>query len=144
MFVGKYCHSVDAKGRIIMPAKFREQLGDTFVITAKLDDCLFVYTMEKFEELAQQINANATSRAAARQLQREFFSNAAEGEPDKQGKVLLTQEHRAIAGISKDVVIVGAGSRIEIWSADRWEASQAMTELPSLTSIVEGIDGICF
>lgn len=121
MFMGEYSHSLDAKGRLIVPAKFREKLGDTFVITRSLDKCLCIYDMEAWEEFASKLEELPYNAARQRKLARYFLSGAAEAETDKQGRVLIPQNLRAAAQIDKDVVLVGAGKRIEIWSRELWD-----------------------
>ena len=110
MLMGEYNHTIDAKGRLIVPAKFREVLGDEFVVTKGLDNCLFE---EKLQTLPLT-NKNA------RQFTRFFLAGAASVEVDKQGRILLPSVLREFAGLEKDVVLVGVASRIEIWSKDRW------------------------
>ncbi len=144
MFVGEYSHNIDAKGRITMPAKFREQLGDCFMVTKGFEGCLFVYPMDAWTELAENLSKLPSNQKSARYLQRTFLSGAAEAEPDKQGKVLITPPHREYAGLEKEVVIIGVSKRVEIWSAARWkEYSESENEM-SLDEAAESIDEICF
>ena len=103
MFVGEYSHNIDSKGRIIIPARFREQLGDRFIITKGFENCLFVYPMEEWEKLSDSLSKLPSNQKSARFLQRMFLSGASEAEPDKQGKVLITQPHREHAGLTKEV-----------------------------------------
>lgn len=120
MLLGEYGHTIDAKGRLAMPAKLRESLGGKFIITKGLDGCLFVYDMEQWQKLEQKLSALPMSRKTARDFTRFLFGGACEGECDKQGRVLLPANLRAHAGLEKDAVIVGVGSRAEIWDAGRW------------------------
>ena len=120
MFMGTYGHSIDAKGRVIVPAKFREVLGDSFVVTLGLDGCLFVYPEEEWEDFVKQLKELPGSKEA-RKLQRYFMAGAAPCDVDKQGRVLIPASLREKVGLDKDVVFVGVMSKIEIWSKERWE-----------------------
>ena len=120
MFMGTYGHSIDAKGRVIVPAKFREVLGDSFVVTLGLDGCLFVYPEEEWEDFVKQVKELPGSKEA-RKLQRYFMAGAAPCDVDKQGRVLIPSSLREKVGLDKDVVFVGVMSKIEIWSKERWE-----------------------
>ena len=118
MLIGQYQHNIDAKNRVIVPAKFREDLGERFYVTKGLDGCLFVLSEEGWKRLQDKIVAMPMSKA--RQLQRFFFSGAAEVEPDKQGRILIPQPLRDYASIEKDVTFIGTGDRAEIWSTECW------------------------
>jgi len=120
VFIGEYSHSIDAKGRLTVPAKFREQLGDNFVVTGGLDGCLFIYTMEDWKAFEEKIQALPLTNPNARKFSRFFLASANEGEFDKQGRVLIPQKLRDMAGLSKDVILAGVGSRIEIWNVETW------------------------
>ena len=120
MFTGEYNHTVDMKGRLIVPAKFREQLGDEFVVTKGLDGCLFVYTLDEWHKIEEKFRNITTTSKDARKFARFFFSGAASCEVDKQGRILLPQTLREYADLQKDVVLAGVLSRVEIWSKDRW------------------------
>lgn len=121
MFMGEYSHTIDAKGRLIVPARFREGLGDRFVVTKGLDNCLFVYPQLEWAALEQKLKSLPFTRADARAFVRFFFSGANECELDKQGRILIPSNLREYAQLSKDVVVLGVSSRVEIWSKDRWE-----------------------
>jgi len=108
MFMGEYNHSVDAKGRLIVPSKFREQLGNEFVVTKGLDGCLFVYSQEEWKRIEESLR------------EKPLTSKAANCEVDKQGRILLPANLREYAGIDKEVVSVGVFSRVEIWSKERY------------------------
>ena len=125
MFMGEYNHTIDAKGRLIIPSKFREALGDTFVVTKGLDGCLFVYDNEEWNAFEEKLKALPITNKEARQFVRFFLAGAAEVEVDKQGRILVPNILREFAQISKDVVLIGVASRIEIWSKDRWEDASA-------------------
>lgn len=119
VLIGEYQYSIDTKGRVNFPAKLREDLGDRFIIVKGLgDDCLFVYSMERWKSVEEQIGALPFSKA--RNLQRFFFSSACEVEADKQGRVVIPANLREYAGLEKDVTIIGASSHCEIWSKERW------------------------
>lgn len=123
MLIGEYQHNVDLKGRVIVPARFRDDLGDKFIVTKGLDNCLFVYSPAEWEKLEEKIRALPLSRS--RDLQRFFFSGATEVETDKQGRILLPQNLRSYAGLEKDIYVVGVSIRCEIWDKQRWENQNA-------------------
>ena len=144
MFLGKYYHNIDAKGRIIIPAKFREQLGEQFVITNGFEGCLFVYPMDTWQELSIGISKQPSNQKGVRFLQRTFLSGAAEAEPDKQGKVLIVPPQRVYAGLTKEVVIIGVGKRVEIWDAERWLQYSQEEEEMSVEEAAENLGEISF
>ena len=119
---GEYEHKLDAKGRLIMPLKLREELGRTFMVTKGLDDCLFVYPNDEWERFAAELNELPLLNTKARALKRRFNSGAVKCDTDSQGRILLPQTLRDFAGIDKEVVIIGNGERAEIWSKESWEA----------------------
>ena len=110
MLMGEYNHTIDAKGRLIVPAKFREVLGDEFVVTKGLDNCLFVYPNDEWQKFEEKLQTLPLTNKNARQFARFFVA----------GRILLPSVLREFAGLEKDVVLVGVASRIEIWSKDRW------------------------
>jgi MraZ protein len=120
MFMGEFNHTVDIKGRLIVPSKFREQLGDEFVVTKGLDGCLFVYPNEEWKNIEDKFRNVPLTTKDARKFSRFFFAGAASCEVDKQGRILIPTVLREFADLSKDVVSVGVLNRIEIWSKDRW------------------------
>ena len=120
MFMGEYNHTIDTKGRVAVPSKFRETLGETFVVTLGLDGCLFVYPNNEWVNFVSKLNSLPGSKEA-RQLQRYFMAGASECEVDKQGRILIPAKLRDQAGLNKDIVFVGVLSKIEIWSKERWE-----------------------
>jgi MraZ protein len=122
VFMGEYQHTIDEKGRIIVPAKFREALGPTFVVTRGLDQCIFVYPMEEWTILEQKLKSLPMMKADARAFTRFFFSGAAECELDKQGRVNIPNTLVEHAKLSKDCVVLGVSNRVEIWSKDVWES----------------------
>ncbi len=134
MFLGEYQHAIDAKGRLIIPARLREGLGDRFIVTKGLDRCLFVFPLAEFEALSEKLRGLGMGSSAARAFNRLFFSGATECELDPQGRVLLPANLREYAGIARDCVIVGVENRVEIWAAERWaeyreEADELYTEI---------------
>ena len=114
MFMGEYNHTIDAKGRLIVPSKFREILGDVFVVTKGLDGCLFVYDNEEWKRFEEKLRSLPITNKEARQFVRFFLAGATEAEVDKQGRILIPNVLREFAALTKDVVLVGVGSRIEI------------------------------
>ena len=123
MFMGEYNHTIDPKGRLIIPAKFREALGDEFVVTKGLDGCLFVYANTEWNNFEEKLRTLPLTNKNARQFTRFFLAGAAACEVDKQGRILIPQVLREFAKLEKDVVLVGVASRIEIWSKEVWEES---------------------
>ena len=144
LFVGEYSHNIDSKGRIIIPARFREQLGDRFIITKGFENCLFVYPMEEWEKLSDSLSKLPSNQNSARFLQRMFLSGASEAEPDKQGKVLITQPHREHAGLTKEVTIIGVSKRVEIWDSASWKAYEDSENEMSLEEAAENLEEIQF
>jgi len=124
MFMGEYNHTVDVKGRLIIPSKFREVLGDTFVVTKGLDGCLFVYDNEEWNAFEEKLKQLPLTNKSARQFVRFFLAGAAEVEVDKQGRILLPGVLREFAGLEKDVVLIGVASRIEIWDKEKLAQSR--------------------
>jgi MraZ protein len=139
MFLGEYQHSLDAKGRVILPAKFRDQLEGGGFIT-KGDRCLFVYTPEEFESVATQMREQAKLNKVRREAARTFFAGAIEIQPDKQGRVAIPQHLREYAHFDRDITVAGVFSRIEIWNSTAWrdreragdEALSDTEELPDI------------
>jgi len=119
MLVGEFQHNIDAKGRMIMPAKFREELGEKFVVTKGLDKCLFVFAASEWEKLDKQLSELSLSKG--RKTQRFFYGGMTDCEIDKQGRVLVPANLREYAGLEKDVVVVGLARRAEIWSKTEWD-----------------------
>lgn len=121
MFMGEYQHTVDTKGRLIIPAKYRDALGDAFVITRGLDNCLFGYPMDEWRKLEEKLKELPMTKKDARAFARFFFSGATEVDLDKQGRINIPAPLIQHAHLEKDCVIVGVSSKIEIWSKDAWE-----------------------
>ena len=132
MFMGEYNHTIDAKGRLIVPSKFREILGDAFVVTKGLDGCLFVYDNEEWKRFEEKLRSLPITNKEARQFVRFFLAGATEAEVDKQGRILIPNVLREFAEITKDVVLVGVGSRIEIWSRERFEETASFEDMDEI------------
>ena len=124
MFMGEYSHSIDAKGRLIMPAKFREQLGDTFIITKSPDKCLYIYTSEDWKRFENKLATLPITNKETRQFVRFFLAGAAECEVDKQGRFLIPSILRNYAELDKEAILAGAAGKIEIWNKERYLADQ--------------------
>lgn len=123
--IGTYYHSVDEKGRLAVPSKLRVELGDPFYITYLSGDYLSVYSGEEWQKFADKLNAIPQSDMKAQRYVRMVFANACKCEPDKQGRVLLPQHLRDRVGIDREVVMIGASNRAEIWPKEKWEAEMA-------------------
>ena len=122
MFIGEYEHTLDTKGRIIIPSKFREKLGDEFVMTKGLDNCLFVYPKSEWDVFEEKLKTLPLTNRDARAFIRFFFAGASEGCLDKQGRVTIPSNLRKHSKLDKDAIIIGVSTRIEIWSRDEWES----------------------
>lgn len=134
MFMGEHQHSIDDKGRLIIPSKFREALGDTFIVTRGLDNCLFIYPMSEWSVLEQKLKALPLMKSDARAFTRFFFSGATECELDKQGRVNLPKHLCEYAKLDKECMVLGVSSRVEIWSKETWagyyeQSEQAFNEI---------------
>lgn len=120
MLIGEFEHSLDAKGRLIMPAKLRESIGDTFVVTKGLDGCLFAFSITEWTNFEEKLKSLPLSNKNSREFVRFFLSGATECEIDKQGRFLIPNNLREAAGLVKETVIIGVGTRIEIWDKQKW------------------------
>ncbi len=120
MLLGEYNHSLDTKGRVSVPSKLRMDLGESFIVTKGLDNCLFVYSKEEWLTFETKLKTLPLTNTNARNFVRFFFSGATECEIDKQGRINIPQNLREYASITKDVTIVGVGTRAEIWDRDKW------------------------
>ena len=127
MFLGQYAHTIDSKGRLTLPAKFRPGFEDGIVITLGLDGCLFAFPRAKWGELAARIEALPITNPDARTFARLMFANADDSEPDRQGRVLIPAFLREYAHLEGDVVVTGLNSRIELWDPARWQEVRAAT-----------------
>ena len=122
MFMGEYHHTIDEKGRIIIPSKFREDLGEKFIITRGIENCLFVYSLSSWEKITNKLESLPFTKKDARQFVRFFLSGATTAEFDKQGRVNVTSPLISYAKLQKDCVVIGTGDRLEIWSQEDWNA----------------------
>ena len=129
MLIGEYAHTIDAKGRVIVPAKFRTELGERFILTKGFDGCLYGYSLDEWKNIEEKIKTlPLITGKDARNFTRFFFSSAIECELDSQGRILISQNLREFAMLQKEVVIIGVSSRIEIWSKEKWEEYNAMQD----------------
>lgn len=121
VFIGEYLHTIDTKGRVIIPSKFRDELGSKFIVTKGLDNCLFVYPQGEWKNFENKLKQLPLTSRDARAFVRLFFSGAIECELDKQGRITISQTLREHAKMNKDVVIIGVSTRVEIWSKEEWD-----------------------
>jgi MraZ protein len=122
VFLGEFEHSIDEKGRVAVPSRFREDLGEGMVLTRGFDQCLQAFPRQVWQQLAQKVSSLSLGSPEARNLRRILFSNAAEVEVDRQGRILVPQNLREYAGLAEQVVITGMDTYFELWAADRWRA----------------------
>ena len=134
MLSGKYKHTIDAKGRVIVPIRFREDLGDTFIVTRGLDECLALYSMQEWYGLEEKIKQLPMARS--RQIQRYLFSNAFPVELDEQGRIVLPADLRDFAGLKKEVIIAGVSTRAEIWDSAKWAESETLSSTGNITEMM--------
>jgi MraZ protein len=128
MFMGEYHHTIDIKGRMIVPSKFRDGLGETFVLTRGLDQCLFGYPMSEWKIIEEKLKNLPLTKKDARAFTRFFFSGATECELDKQGRVNIATPLLQYAKLEKECVVIGVSNRIELWSKSIWETYVAEQE----------------
>ena len=133
-FRGEDSHSIDAKGRLIIPAKFRELLGDSFVVTRGFDGCLFVFTMEGWESFEDKLKALPMDKPETRKIARFFISGAVDADVDKQGRILIPANLIIHAGLEKEAVIAGVGNRVEIWNKSAWEQASAFDDIDDIAA----------
>ena len=139
MFMGQYEHSIDTKGRIIIPAKFRDNLGESFVVTRGLDGCLFLYPdaeWQRFVEKLQSLPSNLNTR----RMQRQFLSKAMEVALDKQGRILIPSLLREIADLEKEVVFVGMMNRVEVWDKHKLAEQDMQEDEEALEATLDDLD----
>ena len=130
-FIGEYSHTLDTKGRMAVPAKFRTGLSGGAIVTRGLDRCLFMFTRAEWETLAQKLVALPLAQANSRAFVRLMLAGAADAEIDSQGRVLIPENLRAYANLTKEVIVAGLYSKIEIWDAAAWKQYKAKTESAS-------------
>lgn len=121
MFMGEYHHNIDDKGRIVIPTKYRDDLGDKFVITRGLEKCLYIYSLEEWNNIVKKLNTLPFTKKNARTFIRSFFSGASTCEFDKSGRINITSPLVSYAGLTKECVIIGVNDRIEIWEESLFE-----------------------
>ena len=138
MFIGEYHHTIDEKGRIIIPAKFREELGDSFIVTRGIENCLFVYSNKSWDTICQKLNSLPFTKKDARVFNRFFMSGATGVELDKQGRVNISAPLIQYAHLDKECVVIGTGDRLEIWSQQDWDAFFHSTQ-DNMSDIAENL-----
>ena len=134
---GEYQHSLDAKGRLFIPAKLREELGTTFYMTMGIDACLSVYPLESWNVFTEKFASLPMTQSRA---MRPLFANAVKCEPDTQGRIVLPQRLRKYASLEKDVVIIGVHNRAEIWSAEKWNETEEEMTPEKMAAIMESLE----
>ena len=139
MFMGEYSHTIDAKGRLIVPSRFRDKLGDEFVVTKGLDECLFVYPLDEWANIEAAFRKVPLTNKKARNFVRFFFAGAASCEMDKQGRILLPASLRAYAGLEKEIVSAGVLNRVEIWDREKWERSNDIGDMDEIADYMAGL-----
>lgn len=142
MFLGTHTPRLDEKGRLFLPAKFRERLASGVVVTRGQERCLYVFPMDEFVTIAQQMRAAPTTSKAVRDYMRVFLSGASDEVPDKQGRVTIPAALREYAGLSRDCTVIGAGSRLEVWDTAAWTAYLESTEQAFADQSEEVIPGL--
>lgn len=142
MFLGTHTPRLDDKGRIFLPAKFRDRLSTGLVMTRGQERCLYVFAMGEFERVATSMQATPTTNRAVRDYQRVFLSGASDEIPDKQGRVTIPATLREYAGLSHDCTVIGAGSRLEIWDSAAWAAYLQETEQAFADQSEEVVPGV--
>lgn len=139
MLIGEYEHSLDTKGRVIMPAKLREDMGEKFILTKGLDGCLFGFSQKEWVNFEEKLKTLPLTNKNARDFVRFFLSGATECEMDKQGRFLVSANLREYATMDKEVVVIGVGTRIEIWNKEKWQEHNRIENL-SADEIAEKMD----
>lgn len=140
-FVGEYLHTLDQKGRIALPVKYREMLGPRFMVARGTDKCVAVYSAEEWARVLERVMALPQNQRESREYARYFLSGAMEVDPDRQGRIVIPQTLREYAGVTKDVWVLGVGSRVEIWDKAAWEKSK-LDIGERFTAIAESVPGI--
>lgn len=137
MFMGEYSHTIDAKGRLIIPAKFREALGEEFILTKGLDGCLSIYPMNEWESFEEKLKALPLTDKNARAFLRFFVAGATACELDRQGRILVPSTLREFAGLEKEVVLTGNLTRIEVWSKQKWIENSNYDDMDSIAASMQ-------
>ena len=132
---GEFQHTLDAKGRLFIPARLREELGDVFYVTLSMDKCLYAYSAESWQDFSDRVNAMPFVR---QRMMRTLFAHAAKCELDKQGRILLPQNLRDFAGLDKNVTVVGCNNHAEFWDSDEWNKTNAIETTPeNIAAVME-------
>ena len=139
MFMGQYEHSIDTKGRVIIPAKYREELGENFVVTRGLDGCLFLYPQAEWQNFVEKLQ-KLPSNQNTRKMQRQFLSKAMEVVLDKQGRILVPSLLREIAALKKDIVFVGMMNRVEVWDKELLHQQQRQQDDEDLEETMDELE----
>jgi MraZ protein len=142
MFLGTHTPRLDEKGRLILPAKFRDELSEGLVLTRGQERCIYVFSTAEFERVHEQIRAAPISSRQARDYNRVFLSGASDEVPDKQGRITIPQALRKYAGLDRELAVIGAGSRAEIWAMDAWESYLSEQETAFSETDEDGFPGI--
>ena len=137
MFRGEYSHSIDSKGRLIIPSRLRNSLGDAFVLTKGLDECLMAYDTDEWASFERKLHDLPVTNKNARKLVRHFLGGAVDIEADSQGRILIPLNLREYAGLTRDAVLVGMGSRIEIWSRERYESEGTYEDMDEVAGALQ-------
>ncbi|HEX6074440.1 MAG TPA: division/cell wall cluster transcriptional repressor MraZ [Micromonosporaceae bacterium] len=138
MFLGTHTPRLDDKGRLILPAKFRDELAGGLVTTKGQERCLYVFPMAEFQRIAEQLQSTPVTNKAARAYSRVFFASAFDQIPDRQGRITIPPPLREYAGLDRDLVVIGASNRVEIWDSEAWESYLAESE-EAFADIEEGV-----
>lgn len=138
MLIGEYRHNIDAKGRLFIPAKFRERLGEEFIISRGLDKCICVYPMEEWERFTAKLDALPVAKG--RRIRRYFYAGAYEGTVDAQGRVTISQPNREFAAFEKEIVIAGNRTHLELWAASEWDSEQEFISNEEIVSELEQLE----
>ena len=139
MLTGEFNHSIDSKGRLIIPSKLRESLGEHFVITKGMDGCLFLYPDNEWKAFEEKLRALPLTNKNARTFTRFFVAGATNCELDKQGRILVPQTLREFAGLEKDVILAGNLSRVEVWSKEKWSENCNYDDMDSIAADMENM-----
>jgi MraZ protein len=139
MFMGEFNHNIDAKGRLIIPSRFREELGENSVLTRGMDGCLSIYPQEAWKAFEEKLASLPLTSKDARTFTRFFVSGATPCELDRQGRILVPSTLREYAGLEKDVILAGNLDRIEIWSKSRWEKSNNYEDMDAIAKGLQEI-----
>jgi MraZ protein len=142
VFLGTHTPRLDEKGRLFLPAKFRDRLAEGLVVTRGQERCLYVFPMDEFVTIAGQMRSAPTTSKAVRDYMRVFLSGASDEVPDKQGRVTIPAALREYAGLSRDCTVIGAGSRLEVWDTSSWNAYLESTEQAFADQSEEVIPGL--